>query len=255
MNDDFYIGYLDQAPPALARYTRRVVVALGLVVLLSVAVIAARQRPADPGTFEFGITRQFGGVLREAPLPILRSVSSNGAVTNYLLVGLGKHGLPTFARGHDGERVRFQGSLIHRGGAVMIELNDAASFETLGRPPPNESVPRSETVGDVVLTGELVDTKCWFGVMRPAAGKVHRACAVRCLSGGVPPGLLVQDAQGNGVVVLLVGADPTPLRFNVQWAARIVTATGTLELKDEVPVLRVTSLALGNMNETRSLTK
>ena len=95
-----------------------------------------------------------------------------------------------------------------------------------------------------MLTGELVDTKCWYGVMRPATGKVHRACAVRCLSGGIPPGILVRDGEGNAVVVLLTGDAGTPLWVDPQWAARLVTASGILEYRDEVPVLRVKDLSL-----------
>ncbi len=244
MDDEFYIGYQPSAPTTLARRTRNVVLAFGVLVVLVTALLAARQTPADVGTFEFGITHPFEGVLCESPLPLLRTVSPMGAVTNYLLVGSGKHGLPPFARGHDGQRVRFQGSLIQRRTAVMIELNHPASFEDLGRPPVGESVPRSEVIGEAVLTGELVDTKCWYGVMRPATGKVHRACAVRCLSGGIPPGILVRDGEGNAVVVLLTGDAVTPLRVDPQWAARIVTASGILEYRDEVPVLRVKDLSL-----------
>ena len=128
MNDDFYIGYLDRSPSALARHTRWVALALGVLVTGLAAVFAARQTPAEPGTFEFGVEREFEGVLQELPLPLLRTVSLAGSVTNYLLVGAGKHGLPAFARGHDGERVRFRGSLIQKGAAVMVELNDEKSF-------------------------------------------------------------------------------------------------------------------------------
>ena len=244
MSDDFYIGYQPREPAALARHTRKVVVALGVVVLLVTALLAGRQTPADVGTFEFGTTHTFEGVLREFPLSLLRTVSPTGTVTNYLLVGAGKHGLPTFARGHDGEQVRFQGSLIQRRSAVMIELNHPDSFEDLGKSPNAEPAPRTEMIGQAVLTGELVDTKCWYGVMRPATGKVHRACAVRCLSGGIPPGLLVRDGEGNAVVVLLAGNELTPLRVDPQWAARRVTASGILEYRDEIPVLQVQDLSL-----------
>lgn len=244
MNDDFYIGYLDRSPAPLARHTRRLVLALGLLVVAAVVLLAARQTPADPGTFEFGVERTFEGVLYETPLPLLHSVSPSGSVTNYLLVGEGKHGLPVFARGHEGQRVRFQGSLIQKGTARMVEMNNEKSFTVMGPAAAPERLPASEVIGDVVLTGELVDTKCYFGVMRPAVGKVHRACAVRCLSGGVPPGLLVRDDKGNAVVVLLTGTGNAPLKFDVQWAAREVRVTGRLILQDAVPQLETTALEL-----------
>lgn len=244
MNDDFYIGYLARSPERLARRVRRIVAGTVLVTMASVAWVAARQTPAEPGSFEFGIERDLEGVLREMPLPTMRSVTASGAVTNYLLVGEGKHGLPAFARGHDGERVRFRGSLIQKGPAVMLEMNDAKSFTALGPAPASEATEKIMPLGRVVLTGELVDTKCYFGVMRPATGKVHRACAVRCLSGGVPPGLLMRDGQGGGVVVMLTGSGGGPLRLDPQWAARSLRATGELSLREGIPVLEATGLAL-----------
>ena len=247
MNDDFYIGYLDKSPTTLAWHTRRVVLALVACVAGLAALFAAQQKPAEPGTFEFGIAKTFEGVLHESPLPILRSVSAAGSVTNYLLVGAGKHGLPAFARGHDGERVRFDGSLIQKGASVMVELNDEKSFAALGPATVTDARPAREIIGDVTLTGELVDTKCYFGVMRPATGKVHRACAVRCLSGGVPPGLLLRDGEEGAVVVLLSSPNGQPLKFDFEWAARFVQAEGRLTLREGLPYLEVVGLTLADV--------
>ena len=244
MSDDFYIGYLDKSPPALARRTRWIALTLAVMVTGLAVVFAARQMPSEPGTFEFGITKTFEGVLYEYPLPVLRMTTMSGSVTNFLLVGAGKHGLPAFARGHDGQNVRFGGSLIQMGSSVMVELNDEKSFTVLSPAVKRGLHPAEEPLGEITLTGELVDTKCYFGVMRPATGKVHRSCAVRCLSGGVPPGLLVHDQEGDRVVVLLVGKGGRPLDFDVQWAARVVRAEGLLVRRDSLLELQVTQLAL-----------
>ncbi|MEW6304666.1 MAG: hypothetical protein AB1705_14415 [Verrucomicrobiota bacterium] len=248
MNDDFYIGYNDDAPAPLARHTRKIVAILVVLVAVIAALAASRQNPVDVGVFEFGTSRAFEGVLYETPLPMLRvaRVSANGhSVTNFILVGFGKHGLPAFARGHDGKKIRFHGTLIQRENLAMIELNDAATFQVVGEPQPWERRGKTESLGRVSLTGELVDTKCFLGVMRPATGKVHRGCAIRCLSGGVPPGLLVRDGAGNATVLMLAGPAGEPLLYDVQWAARVVRCEGTLELHDGLPVLRTTALSLG----------
>jgi hypothetical protein len=79
--------------------------------------------------------------------------------------------------------------------------------------------------------------------MRPATGKVHRACAVRCLSGGVPPGLLIRQADGSAVVVLLTGRDGK-LAYDVEWAGRTVSASGRLQMRDGWVVLETDSLRL-----------
>ena len=90
----------------------------------------------------------------------------------------------------------------------MIELvNDsiAASAEMRQVPAP------ATNLGTFTLTGEIVDSKCYLGVMNPGNGKVHRDCAVRCLSGGIPPIFATNDFRGVPATLLLTGATGRPL--------------------------------------------
>ena len=67
--NDFYVGYVPQAPRDLSRFIRRTVVwavALGLVVA---AVLVFAQQPFAPSRFEFGQTRTFDGKSRADSLP------------------------------------------------------------------------------------------------------------------------------------------------------------------------------------------
>jgi len=249
MSNEFYIGYEDNPPPQLSRFLGRVV--LGLVVLLVViaGAVAATQSPAEPGNYEFGVEKSFEGLLVEGSLPLLQVGTSPGAITNYLLVGAGKFGLPAFARGHGGERVQFRGSLIQKGTAVMIEMNDPSSFRpsslSATRTPEEKGGP-GQRRGAVSLVGELVDTKCYLGVMRPGSGKVHRGCAVRCLHGGVPPGLLLRDSAGNALVVMLTGTGTSKLDVDPEWAARWIRVEGQLLMRGNVPVLEVSRFELAD---------
>jgi hypothetical protein len=138
--------------------------------------------------------------------------------------------------------VRFSGSLIVREPLHMIELNRPDSFVILDRDAAPAADPATSPLGEGRFVGELVDTKCFSGVMRPATGKVHRGCAIRCLSGGVPPGLLVRDGSGDGVVFLLAGVGDAPLRYDVQLAGTLIAVEGQLELQGDTPVLHATSL-------------
>ncbi len=246
-DDEFYVGYLKQAPSLHAKRLRATIAILAVGIPCLTALVAVSQTAFDRGTFEFGVTHTFEGVIYEDPVPMLHVSSGpreQDAAANYLLVGFGKAGLPPFARGHDGEKVRFKGSLIHRDAMTMIEMNDPESFASMGLAAVGEGRGRVESLGHARLVGELVDTKCFFGVMRPATGKVHRACAVRCLEGGAPPGVLVRDLQGNGVVYMLAGPAGDRLEVDPQWAALGVTVEGELELYDGVPVIRASHLAL-----------
>lgn len=247
MPPDFYIGYLDRSPAGLGRFARRGLLLLATLLTAVVCTLVASQRPVPPGRFEFGVQRPFEGILEERPLPILHSTETSNAPSSYLLVGFGKHGLPDFARGYHGQRVRFRGTLIEGGGLRMIEMNDAASFAVLDASPAKESLSTEESMlGEVVLVGELVDTKCYAGVMRPAVGKIHRACAVRCLRGGVPPGLLIRNPDGTATVVLLTGPNGAPLQVDAQWAARALQVRGQLSRRDEQFQLAAVTLRLAD---------
>ena len=63
----------------------------------------------------------------------------------------------------------------------------------------------------VTLTGEIVDSKCFLGVMNPGQLTPHRACAIRCISGGCPPVLLVRQKDRPPLYFLLVSADGKPV--------------------------------------------
>jgi hypothetical protein len=70
-------------------------------------------------------------------------------------------------------------------------------------------------LGTVRLRGEIVDSKCYLGVMNPGNGKVHRDCAVRCISGGAPPAFVARDSAGEARILLLVGSDGSALNRKV----------------------------------------
>jgi DMSO/TMAO reductase YedYZ heme-binding membrane subunit/nitrite reductase/ring-hydroxylating ferredoxin subunit len=239
---EFFIGWQSKLAPALGRFVCGAMIPLAALVPAVVGAVVWFQHPVDRGRFEFGIEKQFEGVLYEHPFPRLRLTNADGKQVDHVLVGSGKFGPPAVIAGAHGKRVRFSGSLIVREPLHMIELNRPDTFTILDRDAASAPQPTTSPLGEGRFVGELVDTKCYSGVMRPATGKVHRACAIRCLSGGVPPGLLVRDSKGDGVVFLLAGPGDEPLRYDVQLAGTLIEVTGALELNGETPVLRVKSL-------------
>ena len=55
--------------------------------------------------------------------------------------------------------------------------------------------------------GEILDPKCALGVMNPAEGKPHRSCAIRCISGGIPPLFRIKTKGGESNYILLKNKD------------------------------------------------
>ena len=229
------------------RFTRRIVIVLALFVPGLMTLVALCQNSVDGGGYEFGGERTFTGVLYADPLPLLHvtagSISGHETSSpNLILVGAGKAAAPPDLMEHgNGKRVTVKGRLLYWHNMMMLEINDPGSFKVLGNAPDQLPVMK---LGPSDLTGELVDTKCFFGAMRPATGKIHRGCAVRCLSGGVPPGILIRDGNDNAFVVMLTGQLDEQLEYNVQWAARMIEASGDLELYQGVLVLRADSVQL-----------
>jgi len=61
----------------------------------------------------------------------------------------------------------------------------------------------NESLALQTFEGEILDPKCYFGVMKPGEGKIHKSCAIRCISGGIPPILRVVSENKNEYFVLL----------------------------------------------------
>lgn len=150
---------------------------LALAIAAIAIILALTQSPFAGSRFEYGAPRDFDGVLSLAPYPHL-----TGPTGTALLAAAGKHGaqLPPAL---EGTRVTLRGTLIERGPDRMIQLESAPY--ALG--PATPTAP--EDLGPITVTGEIVDLKCHLGVMNPGNGQVHRDCAARCLSGGLPAGL------------------------------------------------------------------
>jgi hypothetical protein len=201
-----------------------------LSIVIAVALVIA-QAPFAESRFEYGEYRAYEGEVLEWPYPML--LTSNAA---FLLVGAGKFGVSDLVKGHDGERLSLRGSLIARDGQQMLEIESASLRFT---PAPTRTPPRFADLGPITLTGEIVDTKCYLGVMNPGNGKVHRECATRCISGGAPPAFLVRDADGETRLLLLVGADGRRLGREVSdFVAEPITTPGQLSRQGTSLILK-----------------
>ncbi len=215
--DEFYIGYLPNAPPQLGRFSRRAVVATAGVALAGGFALALTLPYFGAGEFEFGTMREFKGTLRCAAAPMLVTPEAD-----YVLVGEGKRGVPLELCGASGNEVALRGTLIRREGKQLIEV--AGPAETL---PVAADAPEDVAVGRFTLTGEIVDSKCYFGVMNPAEGRAHRACAVQCLRGGVPAVFVARDRTGATSHLLVTGPNGDAVNAALLgWTGEPVSATG-----------------------------
>jgi hypothetical protein len=214
--DEFFIGWLP-TPRKYARFLRPIVIALLFAAGGTAAAVALLQRDPGAGRWDADNVRTFEGIAYTRPYAMIRVPGERpgDAPRTMLLVEDGKFGaLPRvegFNQGRaEGVAVRVTGTILHRDGRWMLELAEGeegmrrltaaeeAKLPPLGWPAPEVLAER------VTLKGEIIDPKCYLGAMKPGGGKTHKACAMLCISGGVPPMVVTRDAARNETFYLLV---------------------------------------------------
>jgi len=248
---DFYIGYLPKAPTTLARFLRKVIVGLGLLAAVVALLLVTGQMPFANSAFEYGKLRTFEGTVLVQPYPVLSvarpgQVAPSEARSEYLLVAPGKHGADELMTRFAGKPVRLQGQLIFRDGKTMVEVVPGSITAMSAGQDDHDSM---RDLGQVTIAGEIVDSKCYLGVMNPGQGKVHRDCAARCISGGIPPifvaadhgeQYLLLDPQGNAL-----GRDS--LR---EFIAEPITVEGEIAQRGPTRFLKIDPRALRHAGAT-----
>lgn len=247
MTRSFYVGWQPRAERDVARSARAAAALLVLAALAAGALWAASQRGWQPATFEFGVERDFEGDYAHAPVPHLRVArpGADAGATRWLLVAPGKHGGESGWSGFDGRRVALRGSLVHRAEGALVEVVPD-SLRELGPAAPADG---PQFLGHVVLSGEIVDSKCWLGVMNPGNLRTHRACATLCVRGGIPPILVVRTYDAGLRQAVLVGRDGEPVNEAVlDLIALPVEVAGELERHDDLFVLRVDPVTIRRLD-------
>ena len=208
-DDPFFIGWAD-TPPADRRFFLR----LGLGLMAGTAGLgaglAALQRAPGAGGWDPDKVREWRGIVSGAPYAMLRSRDLGGdAPRTALLSCLGKCGVAAQIGALSGQPVVVTGSLIQRGRHSMIAVDEQGPWLRRDDRAPIDaglSLPVVEALGEVSLNGEILDSKCWFGAMRPSDGKLHKACASLCIRGGIPPAFFARGAAGQSALMIMTDA-------------------------------------------------
>jgi hypothetical protein len=200
MNEDFYIGYLPKMPKRVAKVIKPFVALMFIAAIVLVVIAWLGQKPFARSVFEFGTVKDFEGTIQAGPVPFLlvENTQTSGNLptfSRFPLVAEGKHGVNDEVKSLDGHRVKLKGTLLYRDNLQMIEVAGDSVERSVQTTNPVEEKP--EQLGKFTLSGEIVDSKCYLGVMNPGQSKPHRDCAVACLRGGIPPLFIVKDTAGK----------------------------------------------------------
>lgn len=235
-NGDFFVGYLPT--PGKLRMFYWITVPVLLASLLGTGTyIASSQQSAGKGQWLVPETRTTQGFLSVDPYPVLHTTGSNPK--SILLVRPGKSSAHDLVAPHAGKSVAITGVPIDRGGWSMMEVRTP---EDIREQPAMQgsALPEPQVFEAVSLTGQIVDSKCFLGVMKPGAGKVHRACAAMCLTGGMPPMLVVTNSDGDRYGYMLINNDGSSASKNlIPFVDVPVRISGQLERRGDLTYLRM----------------
>lgn len=275
--DNFYIGWMPDASDSTTKFIRKVVIGLVMFMIIAGIFISRSQKKFSTAVFEYGNTVELQGLYQDFPVPSIRLASMNDITgkrtyTTIPLVGYGKHGAEGIIAELEkkqgdkfsNKELTLRGTLIYHDGKSLLQIDQNDSpFIKLNPAPYNKySQVTLQTKGKQTFCGEIVDPKCFFGVMKPGLGKPHRDCAIRCLAGGIPPVFVSQDETGNKTYYLLRSADGKKIDPSVlqEIIADPVSFSGELKyfddwgiiyLKQEPDIKRVITVALGKTDVIR----
>lgn len=204
--NEFYVGYIPQAPKGIAAIVRKVILFLIFSMLVVVVLLTWQQKKFSPHTFEYGMNTEVVGYIFNKPVPHLlmplgKDIRGKELYQTVLLVGFGKAGAGNFIQqiaSSEGNKVGLNGFLIYGNGKALLQVSEESAMQYSGDRLSAFSM--EYNTEPRVISGEIVDPKCYFGVMKPGEGKAHRSCAIRCIAGGIPP-VLSSDSSGYFLLV------------------------------------------------------
>ena len=220
---DFYIGWMAKVPKSFAKHIKRVLLILFPVALIIAYLLSTSQKKFSTTIFEYGKLTEVKGIYYNNPVPMLKVFDKNNLSITIPLVGYGKHGAETAIMelekekgvSLNGKEVTLKGTLIYGDGKTLLQV-DKNDNPIVNIGAESTVQLQQKDLGIQTISGEIVDPKCYFGVMKPGEGKVHRDCAIRCILGGIPPVLHVQNEKGESNYYLIVGPNGEKINEVVQ---------------------------------------
>ncbi len=251
-NKEYYVGWQDKMPDSYKKVVVRTVMIIAIVIPLFAFLLVSFQRPFNDHTFQLGSVSQLTGIYHSLPVPLLEVDDAQlpeGYSNHVLLVGFGKFGAEGIMNGIQSKEgslerkeITMQGTLIYGDGKTVFELTRKSksliSVNSDALLPEIEPVPVAKQFS---AEGEILDPKCYFGVMKPGEGKIHRSCAVRCISGGIPP-VFRSGAPGAYTYHIIVGSNGQKINKEIlDFVGIPVVIGGTAYAQNGWNVLKINS--------------
>ncbi len=229
-NTEFYIGWMGNAPKTFAAFIKNYVLFLLPVVVAVGVLLAVSQKKFGKGNFEFGTLTEVKGVYSNMPVPNIKvsagkDIWGNSDYITIPLVGYGKFGADGIIEEIEKQKntllddklITLKGTLLYNDGKIIMQVDgNDMPVTNIGVNDPAIIKVTGKDLGNIMIKGEIIDPKCYFGVMKPGEGKPHKDCAIRCILGGIPPMLHALNEKGESNYYLIVGPHAEKMNQAVQ---------------------------------------
>lgn len=219
--DEFFVSYIEGSLGENTRKTLKRFAWISLLLILaSASIFSFSQKPFSNSSFELASETKISGIFHENPYPMLRVNVAEGEYKNVLLLGFGKSSanpslqkIRNQIKSLEGMTLTIEGNLIYYNGKTLIQVTDAEKVSLENKP--KVFLKQNVQIGEITLSGEVIDPKCYFGVMKPGKGKIHRSCASLCISGGIPPVLATNDENNLSPYFLITDLNGNPINKEI----------------------------------------
>jgi hypothetical protein len=103
---------------------------------------------------------------------------------------------------------------------------------------------QEKAMKETTIKGDIIDTKCYLTGMMGGRGEDHKDCAIACIKGGLPVGIL-EERTGKVYVVVPAKGQKGANEALVQYAAETVTLKGMFLEKGGTKVFAYNSVESG----------
>lgn len=193
--EGFFVG--DRALPRVHLWVLLALAPVLLAAVLGAAALLGRAQPPAGEGYASDERTDVQGTVRMEPYPALVRTDAAGRSTSYLLAGEGKRGVADEVQPFNGSIATVTGTTLERDGHRMLLIAGEKDLRGAAEAMEADVALTTEQRGMKSLVGEIVDSKCYLGAMKPGQGKTHRPCAQLCILGGIPPVLIVLPPGGG----------------------------------------------------------
>ncbi|MEM9361038.1 MAG: hypothetical protein AAGA43_00310 [Bacteroidota bacterium] len=258
--DEFYIGYVEDSVGVETKKSLKSFVLFGIgLLVLGALLFGFSQKPASNSAFDFDTTTKISGVYHEMPYPMLQVQLAEHTHKNVVLLGFGKFGPNAYLKDIrnqegdlDGKHLTIEGNLIYYNGKTLLQIDDSQKVSLTASKP--ITLISSQPIGEINVEGEIVDPKCYFGVMKPGYGKIHRSCAALCIAGGIPPVLVSSDPNSVSEYFLLTDLKGNPIHKDIlPYIGQPSIVSGMAEKLGDWHIMRINVSQIQKTNKESSI--